>query len=226
MAASFLVGKKLQESGCHVVNRSHGVGLDCPFVYANVFDVLTTPQIDYYKYWNKDKNIEFNIQKRDIQPVNSIVSQSDEICYIFMHSNFKDHQLHYEGRLQEQILKALAYHAEHDDFDIMIKYHPNTSIKEAINLPEINDVVSINKTKVFITINSASFYSFVHLGLFIFVGDDLCNPFNLIDKNVLFFHLSQMKHALSTYQDKTAIASGLLIQNEIIRSMNNYESNH
>lgn len=226
VAASFLVGKKLQESGCKVVNRSHGVGLDCPFIYTNVFDVLTKPQIEYYKYWNEGKNIQFNIQKRPIQPVNSLVSQSDEICYIFMHSNFKDHQLHYEGKLQEEIIKALSFHAEHDNYDIMIKYHPNTSIKEDVNLPEINNVDSINKIKVFITINSASFYSYLHLGLFIFIGDDLCNPFNLIDENVLFYNINQIKLALSTYQNKSAIASALQLQHEILRSINDYESSN
>lgn len=222
VAASFLVGKKLQERGCTVVNRSHGVGLDCPFICTHVFEVLTKAQIEYYKHWNSKKTIEFKTQKRPIPVFDSLMNQSEEVCYIFMHSNFKDHQLDYEGALQEQILHALRQHAQQDGYDIRIKYHPNTSIKEDIALPEVIDIALIHKIKVFITINSASFYSYFHLGPFIFIGDELCNPFNLIDKEVAFFSVNQLQQALARYKTKQAIATALESQYAILRGINSY----
>jgi len=218
--ASFLVGKKLKEAGCRVVNRSHGVGYDCPYICAHSIDVLTKSQINYYKHWNDNTDLVFNFQKREVPNTAVLLSECEEVCYVFMHSNFKDHLLHYEGALQERILKALSNCAKVNQLDICIKYHPNTSIKEELDLPEISSINCIDKIKVFITINSASFYTYSQYGLFLFFGDELCNPFEIIDPKALFYHINDLDSVLLTYQNKAAITTALAAQSELLRSFN------
>lgn len=212
--AALLIGQELKKTGCHVVNRSHGLGNAGPYVEATLFEVLSDSQFEFYQHWNN--NIQFQYQRQEAKKMLTTLKATEDICYVFMHSSFKDNNIDYEGNLQEAILIKLSELNKEKQLDLRIKYHPNAKIKENINLPEVTNLQDIHKTIVFLTIFSTSFYTYGHYGLFLFIGDSLCNPFQNISKEVPFFHIDELSNLLDTYQDKKNIDSAMHKQNELL----------
>lgn len=221
VAASFIVGKYLMESGCFVVNRSHGVGYDCPYVYTHLFEVLSRPQFAYYALWNANRDIKFQYLDREQPKSIDNASLSEEVCFIFVHSNFKDHQCIYESNLQEKIIRELNIISQEHLYDIRIKYHPNTTIKEDTALREVVSFDEVNKIKILLSINSTSFFTHTHHGLYIFFGDELCTPHSFVDQEALYFHVNDIRSVLANFSNLTSIHHGLESQRKLISQLHN-----
>lgn len=202
-AASFILNEQLRHHGCKVINAAHGVNQTCPFISCSVFEVMTKPQLEFYKKWNRGAKIEYLSQKYVCPlPYGNFIGDNSPVLFIFMHSNLLDSGIYYEGQLQEKIIRSLEELCQ--IYDIRIKYHPNTRLYPATTLKSISheEIDQDKCIKVFITINSTAFYTYSKYGVFFFIGDELCNPFNIINKNIPFYHLQSINTALEIYSEK------------------------
>lgn len=219
-ASAFLIANELMESGCEVINTAHGVNQTCPFINCTIFEVLTRPQLEYYTSFKHTKNISFVFQKNNSSYPNLLNTKS-KTKFVFVHGNFKEAGMIYETNLQTKIIQEIERYL--DKYTIYIKYHPNGIFFESTNIPILKTFQDIDEESntVFITINSTSFYSYYHLGVFTFLGDDFCTPFNIVDKDVPFFHYQQVEKLLQDYSNAEFFTSKMQEQYNLINKIQN-----
>ncbi len=203
--ASFLVADELKENGCHVTHMSHGVGQRIPYVSATSFYVLTQVQKKCYETWSHHKILNLGFQKLNLSL--SKAGNYKEVKFIFIHQNFEDNNIAYEGSLQRKIIASLERLSQSTQTQVYIKWHPNTQIHVDTRLATCLDFPSDSSTlNVCLTLNSTTYYTRAQFDLFIFIGDDLCNPYDMMEDNLLFYHVENLNQIISLYSDvKTAV---------------------
>lgn len=220
-ASAFLIANELMKNGCEVINTAHGVNQTCPYVNCNVFEVLTRPQYDFYSSFQHTKHISFKFQKKDSISSSCSLEKNRKTVFVFVHGNFKESQIIYESQLQSKIVSELEKNI--DSYNVFIKYHPNGYIFESTNIPVLESFDDLNNRYniVFMTMNSTTFFSHYHLGCFIFLGDDFCNPYTLVDKDVPFFHYQQVEKLLQDYSNAEFFTSKMQEQYNLINRIQN-----
>jgi hypothetical protein len=208
-ASAFIIANKLIHSGVTCTNTAHGVNQINPFIGASVFEALTIPQVEHFSSFKFNKNISFKFQGKKITNKSCLFkNEFGKINFIFIHGNFKENEMIYEHNLQAFALKKIVNYINEENF--YIKYHPNGTFRENLKINEIKNNSELDdiENKCFITLNSTSYFHFGESGVFIFIGDDLANPFNIIGKNVPFYKTNELHDMIKYYSNYLNFLTG------------------
>jgi len=208
-ASAFIIANRLISFGVNCVNTAHGVNQVTPFIGASTYEALTLPQVAHFSRFEFNKNITFSFQGKKItKSLNSIFRPDIPTNFVFIHGNFIESKMFYEHKLQSQAVKKLAKLIKKEFF--FIKYHPNGTFREELTIKEIEDNIQLSGIKniCYIALNSTSYFTFGESGFFTFIGDDLCNPFNIIGNNVPFFKLNELDSLVKSFSKYLTIKNG------------------
>lgn len=189
--AILVFNEVLINAGVQVINTSHGINQQVPIIKATKCEYLNTCQMDIYKKYSPktifEKQINHSVSTSLIE--NKLMDIT-LFSFVYIHGNYQESGMSYENNLQEKIISKIL---ELNYPNIYIKYHPNVKHKLYSSLKEINSFDSLGRV-IFITINSTSYYTFGKLGLFIFVGDDLCKPFSSFGRHIEFINFENFNN--------------------------------
>ena len=217
-ASSFIISKYLIKNGANCINTAHGVNQITPFICATTYEALTIPQVEHFSHFTHNKGINFTFQgKKNIPNIDYVFSRDSSVNFVFIHSNFLESNLIYEHEFQSKAVKNLSEIVEKKH--LFIKYHPNSVFRENFNVNEISNYeLSQLSNKCFITIQSTSYFSFGETGTFVFIGDDLMNPFNIVGNGVPFYNIGDLKLLIEYYSINKNLINGFKDQIKHINS--------
>lgn len=212
-AASIAMCSKLQQLNVHITNTAHGLGFDCPYVGYDIFKVYNSSQKEYY--YHKSKTTNFSISPRFNADYSETVRKiAGKITIIFIEANFERLGLLYEAKLESDAIRKLAEISENINVSLLIKAHPNrdlSSYKEKELLSGIKIFRRLNEIEniipIFVTIASAAYYDFRHLGPFLFVKDGYTDLEKFYGETVNSYSLEQLEGAIKTCVQRQANAT-------------------
>jgi|GEM_PF-6712638 len=205
-AGSLMMVSTLKQSDAKVINTSHGLGFNCPFVGYDMFKVYNIAQQNYYQY--KSKGVNFIISPRKNAHHSDCIQNINprQFVLIFIEANFEALGNMVEAKLQSDTIEVIRKIAIEMNTPLFIKAHPNRGDRQCKNRQKNSNVSVIQSlselselSPVFITINSAAYYDFRNQGPFIFIDDGFTNLEHFYGESVNSHTLETIRVAIRSH---------------------------
>lgn len=205
-AASIVMCRELQANNVRVINTAHGLSFDCPYIGYDFFKVYNSAQLEYYSL--KSGMVKYEVSPRRNAHVNEDIKDLNKQrpALIFIEANFERLGMLYESLLESSAIETIREAGESLAIDVYLKAHPNRKLdeyskKEAQSgLKIIGSLAEVgNIFPIFITIASAAYYDFRHLGPFLFVEDGFSDLKDFYGENVHSYSIDDLPEAIKSY---------------------------
>lgn len=182
---------------CTVINVAHGIGVCCPFVGHHKMINLHPLQNQYFQTWNPQVNCE-------IKPMTIHADQTypdtRKLTVIFVHQPFDQLNLHYEHRMQTQVIAEISERCQKNNLPFKIKLHPGAKQNEQrhfIQYEWCKEHYLDTHKPIYFSLYSSAFFDFIKNGPYFLVTLDLLDPKMFFGDLVDITTLSNIQNILS-----------------------------
>lgn len=185
---SFVLFRYLSSQNCRTICLAHGVGLSCPNVFYDEYQLITPAQLEFFSLRNRDVHFILNMDYKSQGKSGLRISLRPRKLFpivIFVHQGFAfANQTWYQKYVYEAEFETKAIsHAyrvcESMGLDFRVKPHPRNGLGEVIKELEVDIMRNIKdldkKHPIFINIDSTAFFDFRLYGPTLFLGTELFN---------------------------------------------------